>query len=167
MNDSTSVDLYVLRKHEEFIRELYVDYDPYEDHYFNPNDDLITQFSFEEINYGELHDLGLLEEQGIPYTVEWGKGDEYSQGSQSLRFDSKGNKIKISYYEDELSIQFLELVKIIKSSHPLDIIKEKVDEMQRISTPLPWEDQEQNAKIYLTRKLIGANNECDSTESPR
>lgn len=166
MSDSTSVDLYVLKIHEEFIRELYSDYDPYQEQYFNPNDELIVQFSFEEVNYGELHDLDILEEKGISYTVDWGVGDEFCQGSKSLRFDAKGNKVKSIYYEDEMNIPYLELVKILKSNKPLTTIKERVNKMQRIITTLPWEDQEQNSKIYLTRKLLGANNECDSTESP-
>lgn len=167
MSDSTIVDLYVLKLHEEFIRELYANRDPFEDHFFNPNDDLVTQFTFDDVNFGELDDLDILEEQGIPYTVDWGNGDEYSRGSSSLRFDDNGNKISTTYYVEELSIPCLELVKILKSADPLTTIKERVNEMQRISTPLPWEDQDQNSKIYLTRKLLGANNECDSAESPR
>lgn len=166
MSDSTSVDLYVLKIHEEYIRELYANYNPYEGHFFNPNDDLVTQFSFDEVNYGELYDLDILEEKGISYTVDWGTGYEVSQGSTSLRFDDEGNKVKSTYYEEELSIHYLELVKILKSNKPLTTIKERVNEMQRISTPLPWEDQEENSKIYLTRKLLGASNECNSTESP-
>lgn len=166
MRDVTSVDLYVLKIHEEYIRELYANYNPYEEQFFIPNGALVAQFSFDEVNYGELHDLDVLEEQGIPYTVDWGTGNDFSQGSQSLRFDDKGNKIKITYYEEDLSIPYLELVKILKGKKPLTVIKEKVNEMQRISTPLPWEDQEQNSKIYRTRKLIGASNECNSTESP-
>ena len=166
MSDRTTVDLYVLKIHEEFVRELYANYDPYEELFFNPNKEIIAQFSFGDINYGELHDLEILEDKGIPYTVDWGNGDEYSRGSSSLRFDDNGNKIKDSYFIEELSIPYLELAKILKSNKPLTVIKEKVDEMQRISNPLPWEDQEENAKIYLTRKLIGASNECNSTESP-
>ena len=166
MSDSTTVDLYVLKIHEEITYELYADDKPYQEQFFNSNGDLFTQFTFDEVNYGELHDLEILEEQGIPYTVDWGNGNEYSQGSSSLRFDDNGNKIKDSYYIEELSIPYLELVKILKGKKPLTVIKEKVNEMQRISTPLPWEDQEENSKIYLTRKIIGANNECNSTESP-
>ena len=166
MSDRTTVDLYVLKIHKEYIRELYANYNPYEEQFFNPNKELVAQFSFDEVNYGELHDLDLLEDNGIPYTVDWGIGDEFSQGSRSLRFDDKGSKIKSIYYAEELRIPFLELVNILRCSDPLTIIKDKVDEMQSISTPLPWEDQEENSKLYLTRKLIGANNECDSTESP-
>lgn len=159
MSDSTTVDLYVLKIHKEFVRELYSDCNPFEEQFFNPNKELVAQFSFDEVKYGELPDLDTLEGQGIPYTVDWGMVDEYSPGSRSLRFDSKGNKIKSSFYEEELSIPYLELVNILRCSDPLTIIKDKVDEMQSISTPLPWEDQEQNSKLYLTRKLIVANNE--------
>lgn len=166
MSDGTTVDLYVLKIHEEYIRELYANYNPYEGQFFNYNKDLVALFSFEDINYGELHDLDILEEEGISYTIDWGIGDSFSQGSKSLRFDDKGNKIKSTYFEDELSIPYLELVKILKSAEPLTVIKEKVAEMESISTLLPWEDQDQNAKIYRTRKLIGASNECNSTESP-
>ena len=166
MSDSTTVDLYVLKIHEEFVRELYANYNPCEDLFFNHNDEIVAQFSFDEVNYGELYDLDILEEKGISYTVDWGMGYEVSRGSMSLRFDDNGNKIKDSYYIEELSIPYLELVKILKSNKPLTTIKERVNEMQRISTTLPWEDQEENSKIYLTRKLLGASNECNSTESP-
>lgn len=113
--------------------------------------DNITDFAFEEVNYGDLEGLVALEKASIAYESAWRAGCEYEAGTTSVRFTSEGEMIKKTIYDSDLSIPITDLMHLINQPGAiLELIKNSNEEVQ----VLPWDNQEEYGKRYRARQLI-------------
>ena len=110
-----------------------------------------TYLTFYEVNYGELDFLYALEEAGISYTSEWDQGGDFAAGNKTLRFDTEGNAIIKEVYDKYANPDIDELIKLLNDHEAL---KQFITDHYNEVTPLPWNNQEHNAKIYRARRLI-------------
>lgn len=150
MGDRTTVHLVILRKDAHLIEDLISENYGEEDG-FNA-DPLLIQYRFDEVNYGDLPFLPTLLSMGIPYDSDWGRGDEYGEGTESLRLDLEGKPIEKAHYAEDAGIPVSALLPFIDSPTELrNLILTRKEEL----SVLPWDDQEANAKLYRMRSLIG------------
>ena len=161
MGDRTHVELTVLTEHKErvlaFCKHGLAE-DPCED---SDGPEGFSYLSFEEVNYGELTFLSKLEETGIAYDSQWGRGDEYGCGVCWCRFDEKGIPHGGEAYDSELNPNIDDLEKIIAkgSDLPLERYQALVDYItaHRLKHTVPgWENQVHHGKIAQTRNLLAA-----------
>lgn len=126
---------------------------------------VLTEFFFDEVNYGELDELPLLQGAGIAYDSDWGSGGEYREGCQSCRFSPEGEMEITEVYAGEENVSIDKLMTIIEKNDPDS--EEAADhsalyqELETLIldhhakvTPRSWENQEEYGKIYRTRQLI-------------
>lgn len=158
MGDRTTVTLTVLSEHKikaiNLIKEEDGDL---------PDDEsdgsAISCLTYYEVNYGTLEGLYQFQTEGIPYTVEWEAGEEYSAGNESLRFSPEGTAVLSSSYkswpEEVIHECIAEIEKAVASDSKtaLEILREKLN---RHSIP-SWDNQETLAKHYLATQLILPN----------
>ena len=116
-------------------------------------DDFLTNFSYSEINYGDLQFLEDLQAAGIPHDSEWERGDQYGPGTEYCRFSPEGELKIIQVYNKEINPNIDSLMESINDHEALKklILRHKDD-----TTPLPWDDQVKFGKMYRTRQLIHA-----------
>ena len=149
MGDRTTVKLTVPTSHEQLVEEIIRDFS-YSAEAID-HEDGCTGFTFDEVNYGQLDWLPELIRKGIAYTSEWEAGSEYEAGSESTRFTLDGEVITKVVYDSDLSIAIVTLMDVINKPESLvQLIKES----HEANTVLPWDNQEEYGKRYLTRKLI-------------
>ena len=108
-------------------------------------------FTFDEVNYGTLDFLEELEEAGIPFDSRWEGGDEYGPGFHACRFAASGEAIRYEVSDEDRNPDLNTLMAHIDDHNKL---KEYILAHGKSVTPLPWADQEANAKIYRVKKLI-------------
>lgn len=148
MGDRTTVTLSVLTAQAKTAEALFVD------RYFDvalDTDPLIFQWTFEEVNYGELPFLHKLQQAGIAYDSEWGRGDEYGSGCKSCRFTSLGTAIDKEIYDENLNPNLAALLERIDQS---DHLRQYILDHQESITTLPWDNQEEYGKRYRVTQLI-------------
>jgi len=153
MSDSTHVTLTIPSSLAEKAKEIFDGgpADKYPD---------ISQYNFENVNYGELDFLDKLQSAGIPFDSDWEQGDEYGKGCESLRFSEDGEAIRKTIYVSEINPDLHQLMAIVIDPSITDTMKLTVlvthisKHNDRINC-LPWDNQAVYAKTFLTRKLIG------------
>jgi len=152
MGDRTYVQLKLLRTHVEKAHPFLEDYGITEENVYNdPEDSQTVVFGFEKVNYGELPFLPDLEKLGIPFDSVWGSGDEYSEGYQYNRYDAQGEQVAVVLYDEDLSVPIMELETVLHDYNALaDLVRERIKGIQVI----PWDNQERNSKLFLTKQLI-------------
>jgi hypothetical protein len=149
MGDRTSVDLTILKVHQAKFEAL-KDRDEHETQH---EDDQFISYMFWEVNYGNLPFLDELIKLGIPFTSHWESGSEYGPGNEHVRFTPDGEIQRIEIADEYLNPDLDELLKRLDDHRALkDYI---LDHRDRI-TPIPWDSQEEYAKVYLTKQLIAA-----------
>ena len=109
----------------------------------------LTYLTYYEVNYGELHFLKKLKEQGIPYDSAWCDGDEYGSGTKSLRFTPEGETIEMELYDTHPDMHAL--VALIDDPVAL---RQYILNHQASRQVLPWDNQVEYGKIYRARQLI-------------
>ena len=115
----------------------------------NPNRHITLEY--EEVNYGDLDFLYCLKDNGIPYDSRWSDGDNYGAGTAYLRFTPKGEAIEITVPDGQENPPLPKLMDLISDPQALvDYIVEFHDSV----TPLPWDNQQEYAKLYLTMQLL-------------
>lgn len=146
MGDRTSVMLTVLTSQLNETEKLF-SYEPSELY----RGDLLTEYLFYDVNYGNLEFLPAIQNHGIAYTSRWESGSEYGPGEETCRFTPEGNLL-IQTIGDEYKNPCLKsLMKAINSHEMLkQIIMRHYEEV----TALPWDNQEEYGKIYRARQLI-------------
>jgi hypothetical protein len=150
MGDRTTVTLCIPKEFEEITSKLIAD-DPWD----TSSTEKLSYLVFEEVNYGELSNLDLLIENGIPYTATWERGGEFDPGSEYARFTPEGNvEVKTIYCSDE-SIPIHVLLSWAEKSTQF-LLDSLNDANARIAV-LPWDNQVQYGKIYKTKLLITGN----------
>lgn len=108
-------------------------------------------FEFEDVNYGDLHDLDKLEKLGIAYDSDWSQGDEYDEGCNYLRFDSEGNSVKKEIYEGDDSIFLNRLLPLLDDPERM---KEVVIAVDKSLYVMPWDHQVKNGKIARLKHIV-------------
>lgn len=120
-------------------------------HNLQPSGSDRVHLQYEEVNHGDLDFLGQLQESGIPYDSCWNYGDNYSSGTEYLRFDANGNALITVVYEEDENPPLTDLMDRLNNPKALvAFIREYHDKV----TPLPWDHQLENAKVFLTRQLL-------------
>ena len=146
MGDRTSVTLTVLTAHADRTREIIGDVVDSSKLPCNR-----TEFYFDEVTYGNLNFLDALQEAGIPYESAWSRGDEYGEGAQYCWFTPEGAGLVKEVYDSGRNPELTLLLEFIDQPEKLkQVILEHVE---KVSAP-SWDNQEEYAKIYMTRKLI-------------
>mgnify|MGYP005827851263 CR=1 FL=1 len=154
MGDRTTVTLTVLKKHAPQAKNFFPDEAEELDRQFITNDEPaveFTDFTFYEVNYGELDFLDDLTKAGIPYTSEWESGYSYSAGEQHSRFTETGGHVLKEFNELDHYFALSDLLKHIDTP---DVIKELILEKKDELEVLPWFNQAEYAKRYLAKQLI-------------
>lgn len=113
--------------------------------------DTTTEFTFEEVGYGELPFLEALTKAGIAYDSSWSRGDEYGPGTESLRFDAEGKPFTSTLYESGINPELSSLMALIDKP---DELRTFLLEHQADIADRPWDNQEKYGKIYLAKQLI-------------
>lgn len=146
MGDRTQVVLLVLLEHADVVRAIYKN--EFEESWLG---DTLATFTFQEINYGTLHDLIKLQEMGIPYNSVWSAGDDYDEGGEYLRFTPEGD---ICYKELYVSDENPPLNKLLELLDSPEKLREFILTFKEKVSILPWDNQEEYGKIYRAKQLI-------------
>ena len=153
MGDRTWVRLRVplsMRAQAEAVIDNPSDIDEYENGE-NGHNFANVEFSYEQVNYGQLHCLGELQKAGIPYDSEWGSGYDYGAGTEHCRFTEQGELSIKEIYENEANPPLPSLLALIDAPKAL---RKYILEHQESRTILPWDNQEAYGKLYRTHLLI-------------
>jgi hypothetical protein len=147
MGDRTYVQLRVPMHLAEQAKEIMGSETPDDE----SSDGELARFNFSAVNYGELEFLSELRAAGIPYDSEWESGDEYGPGTEHCRFTSDGEIELKTVYDEEMGVSLHNLLPKLADHAAL---KKVILQHQKEVTPLDWDSQEYNRKIYLARQLI-------------
>ena len=148
MGDRTSVILTILRVHAERAVEIMGDEAP------EASDEVdyeYVEYSFDEVNYGNLPFLGKLRDAGIAHDSTWADGSEYSAGTHYCLCTQNCYCIEKSIYYCDLSIDVNILMAKIDEPKELRALIIKHHETVKV---LDFDDQEEYGKRYLAKKLI-------------
>lgn len=110
-----------------------------------------TEFTFYEVNYGNLEFLDQLQETGIAYDSRWESGSEFGSGCDYCRFTHDGEVILKGISDDYRNPSIDELMKNIDDYAALKAFITK--HYNEIFVP-SWDSQEEYGKIYRTKQLI-------------
>lgn len=147
MGDRTSVILTVLEAHKDRANDLF----PFpcdEDH---QDTDGQWSFYFNEVNYGELGFLALLEKAGIPYDSNWKDGPEFTEGTEHGRFTETGEFLRKEIYDSSYSIPLDTLMEYIDQP---DALRRRILAHKDNLEVIPWDNQLEYSKLYLATQLI-------------
>lgn len=148
MGDRTSVILTVLATQAEQAKQ-YMDYQA--NTTGSSDTGLCTYFYFEEVNYGSLGFLDVLQAAGIAYISEWGDGSEYGSGAVSCRFTAEGEVVIKEIYDSAINPDIGNLLELIDQP---DALRAYILHHRELRTVLPWGNQEEYGKIYRAKQLI-------------
>lgn len=152
MGDRTYVTLSVRRTDKERTLQIceQANCSPTEHEEFPESLDFV-HMGFEDVNYGELPFLKELVKAGIPFDSSWASGNAYEEGCEYSRYDDFGNHITKQICESDEAIQMHLLESHLQDYNALaDLIKERAKALH----VLPWDNQEHNVKLFLTKQLI-------------
>lgn len=110
-----------------------------------------TEFEFYEVNYGTLPFLKELQNAGIAYDSSWDDGDEYYSGTESIRFTPEGGVVTRTLYDNATNPKMDELMPLIDKP---DELRAHLLAHKEFIAFLPWDNQEEYGKVYLTKRLI-------------
>jgi hypothetical protein len=110
-----------------------------------------VELEYQQVGGGVLPFLPLLREKAIPYTASWEQGAQFAMGSEFCRFTVDGELKHFSVYSDEINPPLHELK--ARLTKPLQLV-EYIKQYERERTPLPWTNQGEYAKRYLTLQLL-------------
>lgn len=111
-----------------------------------------TFFTFYECRGQTLPILDLLSKHGIAFTQMWTDDCGYS-GVIIQRFTSLGESINKNLNDSENNPDSEQCLNLIDK--PIEL-REYILEHQASRLFLPWDNQEQNGKLYMARQLINA-----------
>jgi len=152
MGDRTYVTLTVRRVDRDKTMKIVqdVDWQPYDQDTF-PENSMFTDIGFEDVNWGELPFLSLLEKAGIPFNSSWAEGSEYGEGTYYSRYTDDGQLLSVELNEEDYSIPIRTLVDLLPDYNELaDYIRKQRDGIAIMS----WINQERNSKLFLVNQLI-------------
>jgi len=154
MGDRTSVTLTVLKEQSAAAQALF-EYKP--DHESEDMGSMpLCYFSFYEVNYGDLPFLDALQDAGIAFDSDWDHGSEYGAGCDFCRFRPDGTVQRFDYSDEYKNPDLHRMMGLLDEPEAL---KAYILDHHKKVTPLPWDNQVQYGKLYLTQKLINPNPE--------
>lgn len=165
MSDRCSVSLYIREDQAEAFEAIPETERIEEDRMICPmsivNNETQTEalYEYDEVNYGELKFLPILQAQGIAYEAHWCSGSEYEEGIEYCRFTKEGElDLKIIYTSDR-GPAGIELIKCLNdgvytNEQRLDRISKIIRVWEKTVTILPWDNQIEYGRIYRTVQLI-------------
>lgn len=149
MGDRVSVLITVRLEDGDKTREILTKTDGAPVDYYDSDD--FDHLVFDEVNYGNLDGLKQLAEAGIPFDSAWGMGAEFSKGTLYSRYNDYGGLIQFEVYDTEINPDIHRLLKLIDNYKEL---KEYILIHKEQTTPLPWETQDKNSRLFRTIRLI-------------
>lgn len=156
MGDRTYVTLTVQKEHAAAVAEIYetvVD----EGDYISVDPEMWS-LGFEEVNYGNLHDLEKLQELGIAFDSAWNGGHEYGSGCLTGRFTSEGEFTENQVYSNSRNPEMGNLRRILEENPDplvrLEKLTEEINGHYDKITSLPWVNQGDYGKRYRARQLV-------------
>lgn len=150
MGDRTWVHLTVLKEHSFQVDQLVGKPSDY-DHIPAPEGDRVQHF-FEEINYGELDGLEALKAAGIPYSLNWGQGDNYGPGEEHLRFTEQGVAIHKNWADEDAKLSVYDLH--LKLNDHEQLKKTILAVYDNVTMDESWDNQEEYGRRYVAAQLI-------------
>lgn len=151
MGDRTTVHLYVPTDLADQAEALF----DFGCEYTDDCEDNTTQFTFGEVNYGNLPFLNKLAEAGIAYNSCWEDGGDYKSGCESLRFTPSGEFVlKTLYNGEDVNPSLNRLLELIDQPEAL---REYILNYKEIRSVLPWDNQVEYGKLHRARQLIAPN----------
>lgn len=116
----------------------------------NTNDEDFVTFGFES-NYCRLSYHDKLVAAGIPYVFSWSGNGECTEGESYSRYTKTGEHTLVElWYRDE-NPSMAEIFPLLDKPEELRtfILTHKTN-----TTPLPWDNQTEYAKLFRTQQLI-------------
>lgn len=151
MGDRVSVTLTVLASQAKEAEALFDDWSASTEEEYPLHNTDVKDFTFDEVNYGQLEFRDALKKAGIAYDVAWEKGHEFGKGTEYCRFDEKGEAAVWEQYEGDEDPPITALMERI--DQPDELIKYIRSHHERHQYP-SWDNQEDFGKIYRARLLI-------------
>lgn len=111
-----------------------------------------TYYIFYECRGQSLAISDLLSKHGIAFTQEW-TDDCGNSGINTQRFTSRGKSIYKDLDNSKVNPDAEQCLNLIDK--PVEL-REYILEHQASRLFLPWDNQEQNGKLYMARQLINA-----------
>lgn len=149
MSDPSTATLTVLTSQAAQAKELF-DYESSEDPQV---DGPITNFIFNEVNYGDLPFLPALRNAGIAYDSNWSGGYEHEAGTLSCRFSPDGEAVEKEVYESDLNPDLDALLAVIDK--PVQLRQYILDHKEKVTVPYLADANEEHGKLYRVRQLVG------------
>jgi len=153
MGDRTSVSLFFLASQKEKVDTILKDIDeePQWEDAAQEDGQKLLAYHYDEVNYGELGFLNLLQAAGIAYESAWNSGSDYDEGSDYCRFTKEGECLIKTVSESELSISIELMMTMTHQPNALvDYIKARNEE----NSVLPWTNQAEYGPTYVAMQLI-------------
>jgi len=116
------------------------------------SDGHITNFTFEEVNYGDLDFLAALSNAGIAYNSYWCAGSDFDAGTTYARFTPKGDLKNWDIYDNAINPDINELLKYV--SKPDQLVRYVLAHVEVNTVPNLDENQIEYGKLYQTMQLI-------------
>jgi hypothetical protein len=155
MGDRTSVTLTVLKEQAIAAQAVFADSEP--DHKAENGGVIpVVYYSFYDVNYGDLPFLDALQNAGIAFDSEWDNGGDYTSGCDFCRFRPDGTVQRNSYSDEYKNPDLHRMMGLLDEPEAL---KAYILDHHKNITPLPWDNQVEYGKLYLTKKLINPNPE--------
>lgn len=149
MGDRTNVSLRVLKEHLSTVESIYKSrgWNAYQE----VSGDAHVDFDSKGVNYGQLPFLPDLVRAGIAFDSRWDSGDTYSSGTEYSRFTEVGAVKRLSIYDNEINPD-IEVIRALldKPDELVTFLKQHIDS----KLVMPWDNQLEFAKLYLTLQLI-------------
>lgn len=111
-----------------------------------------SEFTYYEVNYGNLDFLEKLAAHGIAYTSSWCSGSEYSAGTEYCRFTPEGDAIVKQIYDDGWGCPVSELMSRLESHE--DLRAYILEHHEKLTILDMTEDQVEYGKLYRAKQLI-------------
>ncbi len=146
MSDRSDCKLSVLKRHETIVSNLIRCTNIIED------ENGIVTFHIEEAKNGQTGYEWKLQDQKIPYDLEWEAGCEYTAGTQSFRIFADGTTQFVEQFEDDATFgvgDLGDIKSLLEENNPvaaLNLINDKINGVVKNEATFSLMKQEQ----YLT-----------------
>lgn len=153
MGDRTTVYMHVLKEHKERAKSLLdvPEHCVWGDAYSNT-----VTLEFDEVNYADVTEqVGLLTDNGIPHTWDWGPGGSYEAGYGYVIFDENSNVVQHTWDITERGMDCAILLNYIEEGKQIEELKGLIEEHQaKHIVPDLTEEHARRGKIYTLKRIV-------------